>query len=89
MVPREMLHWSSGGGALTLSSADTYSSRRDDDQLRHAHARHAAALGTGGLTMTGGTLDLNANSITVASSNGTAGTITDGMADGGHEHVDG
>ena len=44
---------------------------------------NATALGTGGLTMSGGTLDLNANSITVASLSGTGGTITDNNATAG------
>ena len=37
---------------------------------------NANALGTGALTVNGGTLDLNSNSITVAELNGAGGTIT-------------
>ena len=37
-------------------------------------------MGTGGLIMSGGILDLNANSIAVAALSGTAGSITDNIA---------
>ena len=44
---------------------------------------NAAALGSGGLVLNGGLLDLNANSITVRSLSGFGGTISDKNSAGG------
>ena len=61
---------------MTLGSADSYSAGTTIS-AGTLTLGNAAALGIGGLTMSGGTLDLNANSITIAALSGNAGTITD------------
>jgi autotransporter-associated beta strand protein len=68
-----------GSGSLTLASGNSYSGGTTIDS-GSVVLGNAAALGSGGLAVNGGTLDLNANSITVASLSGTGGTITDNNA---------
>jgi autotransporter-associated beta strand protein len=73
---------SSGGGSLMLSAANTYSGGTTIlSGLLQTGA--PGALGTGGLTVSGGTLDLYGYSATVASlSGGSAGTITNSNGSG-------
>ena len=81
-----------GGGILTksgtalvvISNANSYVGGTvvNAGTLRLA-TNNPNGLGTGTLTMTGGTLDMNSNSISILSLNGTAGTITDGYTNGG------
>ncbi len=69
----------SGNGTLALDSADSYSGGTTIN-AGTVQLGNAAALGSGGLTMSGGELDLNGNSIAVAALSGTTGTITDNNA---------
>ena len=66
-----------GSGTLTLAAANTYSG----NTLVSAgtlQLGNPARLGTGGLTVTGGELDLNANSVSLPSlAGGIGGTISD------------
>ena len=76
-----------GAGNLYLTAADVYSGGTTVSNGT-LQLGNAAALGTGGLTTTGGVLDLHGFSLTVGGSNalpslsGTGGTITDNSAAG-------
>ena len=60
---------------LTLSGANGYGGGTIVS-FRTLQLGNSAALGTGGLTVNGGTLDLNGNSVTVPDFSGTGGTVT-------------
>ena len=72
----------SGSGTQVLAGANTYTGGTtiSTGMLRLGNA---AALGTGGLTIGGGELDLNANSIGLPLLAGNGGTISDESAAGG------
>jgi autotransporter-associated beta strand protein len=74
----------SGTALVVISNANTYvgGTTITAGTLRLA-TNNPNGLGTGTLTMTGGTLDMNSNSISILSLGGTAGTITDGYTNGG------
>jgi fibronectin-binding autotransporter adhesin len=67
-----------GPGSLALDGANTYfgGTTLSAGSLQLG-AFNSSALGTGGLGVNGGTLDLNANGITVAALSGSGGLITD------------
>ena len=67
-----------GSGTLTLSGVNDYTGGTviDGGTLK-VGSTSALGAATGGLTVNGGTLDLGGHSITVGSLDGTAGTITD------------
>ncbi len=62
-------------GTVVLTGNDTYSGGAELEGGTLV-VGNQSALGTGGLTVNGGTLDLDGYSITVAALNGTGGTIT-------------
>ncbi len=64
-----------GGGSLTLIQADAYGGGTDLESGTLV-VGYPSALGTGGLTVNGGALDLDGYSITVPELNGSGGTIT-------------
>ena len=76
-----------GSGTLTLSGSNSYGGGTEIDSgtLR---LDDPAALGTGGLTVNGGTVDLNGNNLTLGNSNallflaGSGGVITDSSTAG-------
>ena len=76
---RQLALVAAGSGTLTLDSADSYSGGTAINAGTLV-VGNTAALGSGGLVLTGGLLDLNANSISVSSLSGFGGTITDRTA---------
>ena len=66
----------SGAGLVTLSGSNAYGGGTSilGGTLKLGNT---AALGTAGLTLSGGTLDLNANSISLPTISGTGGLFTD------------
>jgi len=69
----------SGAGTLTLSGSNSYSGGTtvSDGTLQIGNAN---ALGTGGLTISGGALDLNGNNVSVPAFSGAGGTVTNTVA---------
>ena len=71
---------------LTLTAANTYNGGTtvNDGTLQLGNP---SALGTGGLTVTGGELDLNANSVSLLSLSGNGGTVSDESSSSGSATV--
>ena len=69
----------SGPGTLTLSGSNTYSGGTSlgNGTLQIGSAN---SLGTGGLTVNGGTLDLHGNSVSVSALSGLGGAITSSIS---------
>ena len=69
----------SAPGLMVLSGSNTYSGGTTVI-ARHATIDSANALGTGGLTVNGGILDLDSHSVTVPSFNGAGGIVSNSAA---------
>ena len=72
----------SGTGLVTLSGSNAYGGGTSI-LAGTLKLGNTAALGTAGLTLSGGTLDLNANSISLPTISGTGGLFTDNSAGAG------
>jgi autotransporter-associated beta strand protein len=67
-----------GSGMLTLTGANSYSGGTTvSGGTLQLGAGNSTGLGTGGLTLSGGELDMNTNSVSLPSLSGAAGTISD------------